>query len=455
MTGSRTLGQWRLIRLIGKGGAALVYEAEDAAGRTAALKLLRTDRSVDPLSLGRLQREANLLGSLQHPGLPVLYDFGEVDGTRYLAMELLKGNSLDQLQRRAGRLSWSAVVQYLEAALAVLAAVHGAGVIHRDLKPSNLFLTTSGVLKVLDFGIARAAGHALDELSETRGLLGTPAYMSPEQARGRWDLVDHRSDLWALAAVAFTLGTGQHVHVAATSNEQLACAMTRSAPRIASVQPRVESALASVIDRALAYDREDRWQSAAEFQQALRAAASGASSLYVLTDGTTERGSGESLSVQLPERSTKPGGVLVMILAAACAAAAALMVRADAAVPSRVLATSALPAMPRVVAPVSAPLELDTASAPVPEGRPAFVEPEPSVPLEIQPKPKGAKRGAFQARKATAIGEKAPATTSTAPPQPGPPEGCAGCVDILDQRLPLLGSDAEEADPANLLDRRN
>jgi serine/threonine-protein kinase len=157
--------------------------------------------------------------------------------------------------------------------LDVLAAAHAKGVVHRDLKPENVFLTRTGQVKVLDFGIAR-----IRELSTastaTRGgsTMGTPAFMPPEQARGRWDEVDAQSDLWACGALMFTLLTGHQVHEAATSNEQLLSAMTLPAPPLSTILPSAGLAVAHVVDRALAFDKDKRWRDAKRMQEAVRRA---------------------------------------------------------------------------------------------------------------------------------------------------------------------------------------
>jgi serine/threonine-protein kinase len=156
--------------------------------------------------------------------------------------------------------------------LDTLCHTHALGVIHRDLKPSNVFVTNSCEIKVLDFGIAGgiATGSAEISADHTRGLLGTPAYMSPEQARGRWDLVDERSDLWSLGALIFTLLSGQHVHLGATENETLGLAMSRPPRSLATVATGVDRAVVRLVDRALAYEPKERWQSAYAFRKALR-----------------------------------------------------------------------------------------------------------------------------------------------------------------------------------------
>jgi serine/threonine-protein kinase len=193
----------------------------------------------------------------------------------YIALELLDGRSLEVLRReRGGRLPVREALELVRGVLRALSAVHALGIVHRDLKPSNVFVTTAGELKVLDFGIAAAndgVSSGVDETaaSTTRGILGTPAFMSPEQARGRWDRVDERSDLWAVGAMLFTLVSGEFVHVAGTENERLGLAMARPARSLDHVMPSAGLALSSVVARALAYEQGERFQSAAEFLGAL------------------------------------------------------------------------------------------------------------------------------------------------------------------------------------------
>jgi len=256
------------------GGTAAVYRSTHSDGRACAVKVMHSHLAYDRGWVRRLKREAALLGSLNHPGLVRVLQVAALEpDTPFLVMELLEGRSLEALRRgRGGKLPVDEALRYTVAILDVLEHTHARGVIHRDLKPSNVFVTAESEVKVLDFGIAAEDAPESAEptfASTTRGLLGTPAYMAPEQARGRWELVDQRSDLWAVAAIFFALVSGECVHVAGTENERLGLAMSRPARSIASLLPRLDPALVRVINRALAYDPAARFQTASEFRRAL------------------------------------------------------------------------------------------------------------------------------------------------------------------------------------------
>jgi serine/threonine-protein kinase len=161
------------------------------------------------------------------------------------------------------------VAQIAYALLEVLAHAHAKGVVHLDIKPENLFITRDGELRVFDFGVGRLLEpHGADGTRIGRAL-GTPAFMPPEQALGRFRGVDPRADLWAVGATMWRLLTGRYVHDGGTASEQLLYAATRRAPRMVDVAPEVPTALADVIDRALEFDRERRWPSATEMREAL------------------------------------------------------------------------------------------------------------------------------------------------------------------------------------------
>lgn len=259
---------WTLGCTIGRGGTATVYEAEEAGGRKGALKLMHAH--LGPAWRHRFEREARLLAKLDHPGVPALYDFGFHEDCPYLVTELLQGQSLDSvLKEQSCALSLDRTLAYAHSMLETLSAIHACGIVHRDIKPSNVFVTTDDAVKILDFGLGLHEASRSERDGETLGVLGTPAFMPPEQARGRWDLVDARSDIWATGAVLYTLLTRRHVHAASTSNEQMGMAMMCPARPLRDFAPDVDPAIARVIDRALAYDPSERFQSASAFRDAL------------------------------------------------------------------------------------------------------------------------------------------------------------------------------------------
>ncbi|HEY2516429.1 MAG TPA: protein kinase [Polyangiaceae bacterium] len=272
--GQTVKGKWRLERLLGVGGMAAVYAAEHRNGKRVALKWLHTELTLDRMVRERFLREGYIANRVSHPGVvSVLDDDVSEDGALILVMELLEGETVESRRRRSGgALPAPEILVVAHEVLDVLVAAHASGVVHRDLKPENLFLTRDGALKVLDFGIARMRDLSRTGATKANSSLGTPGFMPPEQARGRWQEVDARADLWALGATMFTLAAARHVHEATTVNEQLLAAMTQPAPPLASVVGDVPQALARVVDRALSANKEDRWADSREMQLAVREA---------------------------------------------------------------------------------------------------------------------------------------------------------------------------------------
>ncbi len=271
--GSTLHGKWRLDALLGVGGMAAVYAATHRNGRRAALKILHAQFSLDEEWRARFLREGRVANAVGHDGaVKVLDDEVTEDGSVFLVMELLQGESLEErLQRHAGRLPEKEVLWIADQVLDVLAAAHARGVVHRDIKPDNLFLTCSGNLKVLDFGIARLRELSrISAATRNGGTMGTPAFMAPEQARGLWDEVDAQSDLFAVGATVFTLLSGRNVHEGRTQNEQILSAMIAPAPPLSSVVPGVATTVARVVDGALAFEKVDRWLTAQRMQTAVR-----------------------------------------------------------------------------------------------------------------------------------------------------------------------------------------
>ncbi len=269
--------KWRLDAIIGIGGMATVYAATHQRNRKrVAIKMLHPELSADALVTTRFTREGYMANTVRHPGaVSVIDDDTTEDGASFLVMELLEGETVDSLWARSGTLTPGDVLAITNQLLDVLAAAHAKGILHRDLKPENLFLTKDGQLKVLDFGIARlrelTAGQ--DAGATCAGsLLGTPAFMAPEQARAHWQEVDERTDLWAVGATMYSLLSARFVHEAETVTEQLVLSATTAAESVAKVCPNLPQSVVEIVDRALAYERSDRWPDAHAFQEAVQGA---------------------------------------------------------------------------------------------------------------------------------------------------------------------------------------
>ncbi len=261
--------RWYLHEIIGRGGMGTVHRAEHVNnGRPAAVKILHSRLLDDGATRHRFLCEALAANVVGHPGVVEAYDDGSLDdGTPFLVLELLQGENLEQIWEASGEsLTAEEVLGVADEILKVLEIAHGCGVIHRDIKPDNIFVTNDGRLKLLDFGIAKITGETRAFKTDCRDSLGTPAFMPPEQARGRWDEVNAQSDLWAVGATMFTLVLGRLVHQAETPAEVLLSAMTNPAPRCLDIDPSLHPALAALIDRALSYDKEERFASAEEMR---------------------------------------------------------------------------------------------------------------------------------------------------------------------------------------------
>jgi serine/threonine-protein kinase len=263
-----------LLRLLGVGGASAVYEAMHRNGRRAAVKVLSHLNLRDLATCKLAAQEAVLANLVAHPGVvEVLDDDIAEDGTAYLVMELLDGATLETRRRDAGgRLDLDAALPIFEQLLDVLAVAHDRGIVHRDLKPDNVFVTSTGRVKVLDFGLA-AAGRQDDDPSSP--WFGTPGFMPPEQARAAWSEVDVLSDQWAAAATFATVLSGRFVHEGRTPTSLVRAALSEDVDlsSLSSLEG-VPMRVLDVLQRALASDKADRWPTTRAFLTALRAAAS-------------------------------------------------------------------------------------------------------------------------------------------------------------------------------------
>ncbi|NRA36156.1 MAG: protein kinase [Polyangiaceae bacterium] len=274
--GTTLNGKYTLKALLGVGGMAAVYLAIHRTGRRCAIKMLHKGGSATDTQIKRFRREAYAANALEHPGIVEIQDDDiSEDGAPFLVMELLRGRTLSDDIESGGILSEELAFNYLDQCHDALGAAHAAGIFHRDIKPDNIFLLETGRIKLLDFGIATlhedVAG--LTVKTEYGTLMGTPGFMAPEQARGRWDEVDGQSDIWALSATFFQLVSGQTVHEATTRNEALGLAMVTPARSLRTVSPQASSQLVTILDRALPFEKKDRFADAYEMQVAVRDAA--------------------------------------------------------------------------------------------------------------------------------------------------------------------------------------
>jgi eukaryotic-like serine/threonine-protein kinase len=282
--------KWRIDARLGSGGMATVYAATHRNGNRVAIKMLHPDFSRDVTIRTRFLREGYVANAVGHQGtVRVLDDDMTEDGSVFLVMELLEGESLEvRRERLGGRLPVEEVFTVGDQLLDLLTAAHSKGIIHRDIKPENVFVTNEGAVKVLDFGIAQMR-HMAAERTGTGLMLGTPDFMSPEQAGGHRDEIDARSDLWAVGATMFTLLSGESVHRAATLRDHLLALSTKPARSLAIAAPWVPPHLVAVVDRALEIQKARRWPDARAMQDALRWAykavaqgATGAESITVM-----------------------------------------------------------------------------------------------------------------------------------------------------------------------------
>jgi serine/threonine protein kinase len=263
-------GKWTVEGLLGVGGMAAVYAASHRNGQRAALKILHADFAREKTICERFLREAYVSNKVNHSAtVQVLDDDMTEQGEPFLIMELLLGETVRDAWKKCGRtMPIGRVLQICERVVDCLASCHAINVIHRDLKPANIFITNEGEIKVLDFGVAQMR-DATSERTATGTALGTPAYMSPEQAMGLVDQLDGRADLFSVGAMMHALITGHRINNGRTEQEALVMAATKPVPSVARLAPHLPIELIKVIDKALAWDRRNRFQDAREMQRGL------------------------------------------------------------------------------------------------------------------------------------------------------------------------------------------
>ena len=273
LVGQVVADRYHVVKKLGEGGMGQVYLAEHVKmGRRSAIKVMNPSMVHDPDAVARFNREASNASRITHPNVCAIYDFGETpDGLIYLAMEFIEGEPLTDLLERDGALPVPRAVSIFLQTADALHAAHDLGIVHRDLKPDNIMLTkrkTGGeIVKVVDFGIAKAVGgdEAGQKVTKTGLVVGTPEFMSPEQLSG--DAVDGRSDLYSLALVFYRMLSGKLPFEATTAQETMIKRLTDEPTKLAESRPDLTfpAGLQAVLDTALARSPMDRYQTVAKF----------------------------------------------------------------------------------------------------------------------------------------------------------------------------------------------
>jgi hypothetical protein len=277
------VGPYRVLSYLGGGGMGQVYRATDTRlGRDVALKFISGPASNSPQALERFKRESQAASSLNHPNICTLYDIGEYEGRPFLVIELLDGQSLRE-RLAAGVLPMVEAVSIAMQILAALDALHAKGIVHRDVKPANIFVTPSGQAKLVDLGLAKSLqrqppwssepsereGAAASDATITRdgSILGTAAFMSPEQARG--EEVDTRTDLFSLGGALYQMATGHLPFTGSSAELTIEAVLQREPVKPRSLNPQISPELEAIILTALRKDRAARYSSAAEMRSEL------------------------------------------------------------------------------------------------------------------------------------------------------------------------------------------
>lgn len=285
------LGRYRLLRLLARGGMSTVWVAEDhKLSRSVAVKLLSTDLVQDPELRRRFEREAMAVARLQSPHIVQIFDYSIHEDCPAIVMELLHGEDLRRRLKRQRKIPLPKVFEIVRQVARGLGEAHAAGVIHRDLKPSNIFFARGRqheVMKILDFGVAKADGaFSTGETTSAGQILGTPHFMSPEQAKAK-GAVDHRTDLWSMGVLVYNMLTGQLPFTGHSPTQVLLAVASEPYHPVTLYNPELPPSLDGFIDRALARDPDHRFSSAAELANALGAIVQprGSGAAVATTDG--------------------------------------------------------------------------------------------------------------------------------------------------------------------------
>jgi serine/threonine protein kinase len=266
----RQLGNYKIVGELGRGGMAVVYRAyQSSLNRYVAIKVLPPHLGFDQEFVERFQREALAAAQLRHPNIVVIHDVGHEQGVYFIVMELLEGRTLKEIIDKEGALSVEQATRIIEQVASALDYAHQRGFVHRDVKPANIFVADDGHTTLTDFGIAKAASEA-QQLTRTGMLMGTPEYMSPEQAEG--GEVDYRTDLYALGIVLYLMLVGRVPFSGTTPHAILHSVIYEPPPPLRRIRPDLSPGIEAVVLKAIDKQPERRYQSGAELLEALRRA---------------------------------------------------------------------------------------------------------------------------------------------------------------------------------------
>jgi serine/threonine-protein kinase len=278
LLGQVLAGSYEVTRVLGEGGMGRVYEARHTrlSGKKFAIKLLHPDLARQPEVVTRFQREAEAASGIAHVNVVGVHDVNSTpDGQPYIVAELLEGEELGEYLERVGKVSLAATVRIGRQVCRALAAAHAQGIVHRDVKPENVFLTgdvariEAGTVKVIDFGISKVANAGGESLTKTGMVMGTPDYMAPEQARG--DRVDARADIYAVGAILYRALTGRKPFEGLDPMATLTAVLTTEPDRPSALDTTIPLALELVVQRAMAKNPKDRYQTMEELEHELAA----------------------------------------------------------------------------------------------------------------------------------------------------------------------------------------
>jgi eukaryotic-like serine/threonine-protein kinase len=337
----RTLLHYHFLEKLGEGGMGLVYKARDETlGRLVAIKVL-PDARLEPSSRSRFFLEARTASALNHPNIITIHEIASCEGTEMIVMEYVEGSTLGDLLR-SGPLPLGDVLKYGIQIADALAKAHAAGIIHRDIKPGNVMITSDGLVKVLDFGLAKIqqtdshqTQHAPTlELTGARVVLGTAAYMSPEQATG--DALDARSDIFSFGVVLYEMIGGRRPFEGRTTVEVLRQLLAPEAVPVEALRHRAPASLVEIVSRALAKDRDQRFASIEQMRNELRVIQPASGSAMAIPAGTASDAPTMSLEIPAAAGSGRahPPGRRRMPQAIALTAAAATVVAVLVSLPS-------------------------------------------------------------------------------------------------------------------------